>query len=101
MLQDCAAADLVGISKTIAFTMPEVSVRDHIHLNKVPSLLVCGKWEKRFQVFREFAQEYMPMLEIVDLDAGHAVNIAAADGFNKAVADFIAANAPGRISGPP
>jgi pimeloyl-ACP methyl ester carboxylesterase len=93
LLKDSAAADLDGISRSIEFTMPEVSVRDVIHLNQVPSLLVCGKREKRFQTFREFAQNHMPMLKIVDLEAGHAVNIAAAEGFNRAVFDFIAAHA--------
>jgi pimeloyl-ACP methyl ester carboxylesterase len=32
----------------------------------------------------------MPCLEVVDLDAGHAVNIQAADAFNAAVTRFLA-----------
>jgi 2-succinyl-6-hydroxy-2,4-cyclohexadiene-1-carboxylate synthase len=89
LLEDCIKADVTGIANTLRYTLPEVSVRDKIHANQVPALLICGKREKRFTVFREFARDHMPNLEIVDLDAGHAVNVGAAEGFNSAVTRFI------------
>jgi 2-succinyl-6-hydroxy-2,4-cyclohexadiene-1-carboxylate synthase len=89
LIEDSANADLLGIANTLQFTMPEVSVRNEIHHNRVPSLLICGKWEKRFTIFRNFAKENMPHLNIIDLDAGHAVNVGAADKFNEAVIHFI------------
>ena len=89
LMEDCARADLSGIANTMQYTMPEVSVREEIHHNKVPSLLACGRWEKRFAIFRDFARDHMPLLNITDLDAGHAVNVGAAEKFNEAVIDFI------------
>jgi pimeloyl-ACP methyl ester carboxylesterase len=49
---------------------------------------MCGKREKRFKARRDFAESHMPLLDIVDLNAGHAVNIDAADEFNQAVTAF-------------
>ena len=89
LIEDCAMADLPGIANTMQYTMPEVSVREEIHHNKVPSLLTCGRWEKRFSIFRDFARDHMPLLDITDLDAGHAVNVGAAEQFNATVIDFI------------
>jgi 2-succinyl-6-hydroxy-2,4-cyclohexadiene-1-carboxylate synthase len=93
LIRDCAGADPVGIANTLNYTMPEVSVRDIIGANQVPSLLICGNREKRFKVFRDFARDHMPCLEIVDLNAGHAVNVGAADQFNAAATEFITQNA--------
>ena len=96
LIEDTANADMAGIANTLRFTMPEVSVRDEIYNNQVPALLVCGKWEKRFEVFREFAKQHMPHLAIVDLDAGHAVNVGAAKEFNRSVTDFVCRHAKKR-----
>ena len=96
LIEDTANADMAGIANTLRFTMPEVSVRDEIYNNQVPALLVCGKWEKRFEVFREFAKQHMPHLDIVDLDAGHAVNVGAAKEFNRSVTDFVCRHAKKR-----
>jgi len=38
---------------------------------------------------RQFAVESMPNLEVIDLPAGHAINIEAADEFNQAVTNFL------------
>ena len=89
LIKDCSEASPLGVANTMRYTMPEVSVREEIHQNKVPSLLACGKWEKRFEVFRTFARDHMPHLDIVDLDAGHAVNVGAFEAFNEAVVSFI------------
>ncbi len=89
LIRDCENADPVGIANTLRYTMPEVSVRDVICANQVPSLLICGNREKRFKVFRDFARDHMPCLEIIDLNAGHAVNVGAADQFNAAATEFI------------
>lgn len=90
LIRDCANADPIGVANTLAYTMPEVSVRDKIHVNRVPSLLICGNREKRFKVFRDFVKTHMPCLQVIDLNAGHAVNVGAADQFNIAATRFIA-----------
>lgn len=89
LLRDCAIISPLGVANAIRYTLPEVSVRREVMENSVPSLLVYGGREARFRPFRDFAVASMPMLEVVELDAGHAVNAEAADGFNDAVKAFI------------
>jgi 2-succinyl-6-hydroxy-2,4-cyclohexadiene-1-carboxylate synthase len=95
ILADCLSLSVLGVANAIRYTRPELSVRHRIHNNRVPSLLVCGKQEKRFLPLRDFAAERMPLLEIVDLDAGHAVNINAAAEFNEQVTAFLSRHSQG------
>ena len=67
---------------------------DRISQNRVPSLLVVGKREERFRVQVERARSIMPQLEVRELEAGHAVNLEAADDFNGLVVPFLARHAP-------
>lgn len=78
-----------GIANTVRVTTPRASVRDAVNGNSVPALLACGRFEKRFQPHRAFAKAHMPRLVVADLDAGHAVNMEDAAGFNGAVCDFV------------
>lgn len=89
LLRDTALLDPAGVAKTMEFTVPESPVRDRVHTNEVPSLLVCGTREKRFKDYRAFAEETMPMLDVVCVDAGHAVNIEAAGAFTESAVRFI------------
>lgn len=54
-----------------------------------PLLLVNGQWEKAFQPDRDFAERTVENIQIADLDAGHSVNIEAAEAFNAAVIEFV------------
>ncbi len=83
LVEDSAALSVLGVANAIRYTSADLSLRDEIYRNQVPTLLVCGKREKRFQPLRDFAAAHMPLLEIIDLDAGHAVNIDAAEEFNQ------------------
>ena len=74
---------------TFRHTSPNLSVRDDIKENRVPTLLVCGERERRFAPIRDFVAASLPAVRVVDADAGHAVNIQAADTFNEAVSAFI------------
>lgn len=67
----------------------ESSVVDLLPQNTVPSLLVCGSREKSFEPGRITAEQTMPHLEVVMIDAGHAVNIHQAELFNRAVIAFV------------
>jgi|TARA_R110002072_G_scaffold171703_5_gene325427 2-succinyl-6-hydroxy-2,4-cyclohexadiene-1-carboxylate synthase len=89
LLQDCELLNPMGVARTIVHTNGNSSIRDIAHENSVPALLLCGVKEKRFTEFRNFAVEQMTCLEVVDLPAGHAVNIEASTEFNKAVIDFL------------
>ena len=51
--------------------------------------MIVGKHDKQFSPYREFAEQTMPELEVLILDGGHAVNIDAAEEFNKATQEFI------------
>jgi pimeloyl-ACP methyl ester carboxylesterase len=79
----------LGVANTMRYTLPQVSVRRAIHQNTIPALLISGRQEKRFEPFKTFAQTHMPGLEIIELEGGHAVNIDAADDFNRAAMAFI------------
>ena len=89
LIEDAAKIDPRGIAKTLLHTNPQVSVRERVFERSVPALVTCGSNDRRFRAHREFAETHMPGLEIVDLDAGHAVNIEAADAFNAAVVAFL------------
>ena len=82
-----------GILRSIALTSPGLSIADRLAEIRVPTLLVNGLWEKRFQPMRERAAGLIPGVTVVDLPGGHSVNIEAAEGFNQAVAQFV-----GRLS---
>lgn len=90
LLADYALHDPFGIAFTGLYTVPASPVRSMLHQNKVPTLLVVGERETRFREHRLFAEETMPGLEVTGLNAGHAVNLEAADEFNRAVTGFIA-----------
>ena len=79
-----------GIAYTGLYTVPESSVRNRIKENSVPTLLVVGEREERFTPHCRFAERTMPRLEVMVLDAGHAVNLEAPAGFNTAVTTFLA-----------
>ena len=64
-------------------------MREEAANTTVPTLLVCGVAEKRFQPNFKFAVANIPGLKVVEVDAGHAVNIEAADIFNEAVVHWI------------
>lgn len=89
-----ADADMLapeGILRSIALTSPDLSIANKLGEIHVPTLLVNGTWEKRFQPMRARIAEAVPGVQIVDLDGGHSINIEAADGFDRAVASFVAA----------
>ena len=89
LISDSRKHSPLGIANTMTYTSPSVSVRNTIKQNSVPALLVCGKYEKRFQVHSEFAATHMPNLQIEFVSSSHAVNMEAASEFNAAVTAFI------------
>ena len=96
---DALAADAervspLGIANTMRLTNPHVSTRDFITETRLPSLLCFGKHEKRFYASKAWAEQNVPNLQVIELDAGHAVNMEDAPGFNAAVAAFIGTHGP-------
>jgi 2-succinyl-6-hydroxy-2,4-cyclohexadiene-1-carboxylate synthase len=89
LLEDAALLDAGGVARLMRHTIPESRVRDRVHENRVPTLLVCGERETRFESHRRFAEQTMPHLEVAPADAGHAVNVEAAATFDAAVTAFV------------
>ena len=89
LMADAARHDPDGIANTFLHTTPAASVRRRIGENRRPALLVCGERERRFRPLRDYVAEHMPLLEIVDLPAGHGMNMELPEGFNRAVMGFL------------
>ena len=87
------------VNKADAMTQDAVRLGGHLggRLNSIeligklnrPLLITNGVYEKSFQKDIENLKTKYPYLEVVDLEGGHSVNIEAAEGFNKAVANFL------------
>ena len=89
LIEDVKLINIRGFSNTMQYMVTNCSVHEIIHRNRVPTLLIMGRFDKRFAALRHFAEENIPLLEVLVLDGGHAVNIDAAEGFNSAVKNFI------------
>jgi 2-succinyl-6-hydroxy-2,4-cyclohexadiene-1-carboxylate synthase len=89
ILADAALVTPRGLAQTFRYGVPESSVRPRLGENRVPTLLVCGERELGFRPQREAAEREMPQLEVVGADAGHGVNLEAAEAFDRAVTSFV------------
>lgn len=58
---------------------------DELRGMRMPTLLVNGLRERRFQPLRDLAVREIPGCRVVDLDAGHALNLEQPEAFNEAV----------------
>ncbi|MBV1904501.1 MAG: alpha/beta hydrolase [Pseudomonadales bacterium] len=90
LLVDAPLLDPNGLAYVFQYTSPFSSVAEIVSETKVPTMLIVGEREKRFQQHREYAENHIPGLEVVGLEGGHAVNIDAPDAFNKAIVSFMA-----------
>jgi pimeloyl-ACP methyl ester carboxylesterase len=95
-VEDGALLDVHGVANTGLYTVPGSSSRERVARNRVPTLLVVGEREERFAAHRRYAEEAMPLLTVAGVDAGHAVNIEAAETFNATVIDFCRAQTANR-----
>ncbi|HEX7034841.1 MAG TPA: alpha/beta fold hydrolase [Pseudomonadales bacterium] len=89
LCDDAGRHDPIGIANTMLGTNPYASVRARLAENRRPALLICGSRERRFRPHREHAAARMPQLEVVDLDAGHGMNMEAPEAFNAALIAFL------------
>ena len=94
LVEDAAGCDPLGIAFSGAETVVNSPQGDRISRNRVPTLLIVGRREERFRAQVERARIIMPQLEVRELEAGHAVNLEAADDFNGLVVPFLARHAP-------
>jgi pimeloyl-ACP methyl ester carboxylesterase len=90
LVGDAELISLTGLALGMTYTIPGLSVRDRLPEIETPTLLVNGRREKSFQAVRDLTARAIHGIEVVDLEGGHPVNLDCADGFNAAVADFLA-----------
>lgn len=89
LVEDAGQISLAGVEHSWVTTSPQLSITGMLGRVPMPTLLVNGTWEKRFQPMREDAARLLPGMAIVDLPGGHSINMEAADGFVEAVRDFL------------
>jgi 2-succinyl-6-hydroxy-2,4-cyclohexadiene-1-carboxylate synthase len=78
-----------GIAALVRHTAPTSSVRARAAAIEVPVLLTVGAREESFEPARRFATATIPDLTVVELAAGHNVNLHDVDGWNAAVCAFL------------
>lgn len=69
----------------LSHATPHLSVRERLGELHVPTLLVNGVWEKRFQSARDWLHDSHPHIAIEDLPGGHSINIDCPNAFDVAV----------------
>ncbi len=69
--------------------LPRLSVRDRLDALSVPTLLINGLYEKKFQPSRDWLAETHPKIAITDLPGGHSVNVDCAEAFNTTAEMFL------------
>lgn len=89
LLADAQRHDPLGIAMTLEVTNPAVSVRERLAENTRPACLLWGRNERRFAPLADYARSRMPDLQVVELNAGHGMNMEAPAAFNLAVSEFI------------
>ena len=83
--------DRTALWRAITETTRSTCCRDVAAKLALPVVLVNGARERAFQAHRDFAASAIPGLRIVDLDAGHAVNVEAPRDFEDAVLELVRA----------
>jgi len=89
LIEDVERIDITGFKNTLLYTLPQSSVRNLLNQTKIPTLMIVGRHDKAFSPLSEMAIQLLPELYVHIFDGGHAVNIDAAQEFNKTVKDFI------------
>lgn len=83
------AVDPEAVARISEVSSGQLSVKDDLRKIACPTLLVNGVFEKRFQPLRAMAEQVIPGCRVVDIDAGHAVNLEQPDAFNDAATEFL------------
>lgn len=86
---DADLADPEGFALLQQAAIPELSVAARLDELEVPTLLINGVQERRFQSTRDWLAAAHPAIEIVDLDGGHSINVERPEPFNHALTKFL------------
>ena len=77
-----------GIARTMLHTSPYTPLRHRLPSNPVQTLLVAGDREEAFTPAREWVEANAANFRVERVSATHAVNISAADDFNRIALAF-------------
>ena len=89
LVADSALLSPLGVASHVRSVARAESLRPRVSSNQVPCLLVAGRHESAFVEPAGFAEDRMPHLTVVRLDAGHSPNAEAPDPFNDVLASFV------------
>ena len=89
LVREADQVNPAAVVKLNLLTGPSLSVLSELGQIQCSTLLINGRFEKRFQPMRERALAQIRHCEVVDLDAGHAVNLEQPVAFNHAVTQFV------------
>lgn len=87
--EDMSHSTPLGIARTMLHTSPHTSMRDRLPHNRVPTLLIAGDREEAFTPAREWVEQHAANVRVERVSATHAVNISAADDFNRLAVAFL------------
>ena len=79
-----------GIARTMMFTSPHTPLRHRLPTNPVDTLLIAGDREEAFTSAREWVESNAANFRVERVSATHAVNISAAEDFNRISIEFLA-----------
>lgn len=80
----------VGIARTMMYTSPHTPLRHRLPTNPVDTLLIAGDREEAFTPAREWVEMNAANFRVERVSATHAVNISAAEDFNRISLEFLA-----------
>ena len=89
LVRDIDHIDIKGFGQMLIHMVTKCSVSRMVQKNIVPTLLIVGRFDKQFEPLVAFARGNIPHMEMKVFDGGHAVNIDAAELFNRAVKEFM------------
>ncbi len=78
-----------GIARTMLYTSPHTPLRHRLPDNPVDTLLVAGDREDAFTPAREWVEANAANFSVERVSATHAVNISAAEDFNRIAIEFL------------
>jgi 2-succinyl-6-hydroxy-2,4-cyclohexadiene-1-carboxylate synthase len=83
------AVDAPGFALLQEEAIPRLSSASRLADLRIPTLLINGQKEKRFQPTRDWLRNTHPEIPVVDLGGGHSINIECPDDFNTALTSFL------------
>jgi pimeloyl-ACP methyl ester carboxylesterase len=89
LINDVNLINLTGFKYTLLYTLPNSSVRNKFGKIKIPTMMIVGRYDRTFFPLSEIATQLIPELRVEIFEGGHAVNIDAAEQFNRTIRDFI------------